>query len=55
MRGNGHVANHLIWVAALENLAYGDIDMHPHTLWLAQIFPDGVCNYGPGDVGRPTG
>jgi hypothetical protein len=41
--------------AALENGTYGDIDMRPYTLWLEQIFPDGVCNYGPGDVGRPTG
>ncbi len=40
--------------AALENGAYGDIDMRPHIHWLEQIFSDGVCNYAPGDVGRPA-
>ncbi len=32
---------------------YGDIDIAPYLDRLQAIFPDGVCDYSRGDVGRP--
>ena len=34
---------------------YGDTDMRPHRARLAEIFPDGVCDYARPGVGKPEG
>lgn len=40
---------------ALEQGVYGRVDMRPYSKDLKRIFPDGVCNYARGDIGRPHG
>jgi len=41
---------------AIENDVYYPIEINPATrVRLEQIFPDGVCDYTKGDVGRPAG
>lgn len=46
---------HLQSVAeAITAGVYGDIDMRPYQHRLEQIFPQGVCDYRRGDMGRPT-
>ena len=38
---------------AIANGTYRPIDMHPYRSALERVFPDGVCDYSQGDVGRP--
>ncbi|MEH6453642.1 MAG: DUF6351 family protein [Psychromonas sp.] len=39
--------------AAIENRIYGDLDMSEKVSILKQTFPNGVCDYMLGDMGRP--
>lgn len=38
---------------AIENGMYGDLDLSAQVNALKQTFPDGVCDYTLGDMGRP--
>ena len=38
---------------ALRDGTYGEVDMQPYANHLAQVFPNGVCDYPRGDAGRP--
>ncbi|MDI3324962.1 DUF6351 family protein [Pontibacterium granulatum] len=40
---------------ALDRGVYGRVDMRPYRQDLKRIFPQGVCNYEHGDIGRPAG
>ncbi|WP_341502372.1 DUF6351 family protein [Gallaecimonas sp. GXIMD4217] len=33
---------------------YGQVDMAPYRKLLKKVFPDGVCDYGRGDLARPS-
>lgn len=39
---------------ALGDGTYGEVDMQPYAYHLAQVFPDGVCDFTQGDAGRPV-
>ena len=39
---------------AIERGIYDDIDIKPHLKRLKKIFPEGVCDYSKGDLGRPA-
>jgi len=39
---------------AIERGVYGGIDMKPHLKRLKKIFPEGVCDFSKGDMGRPA-
>lgn len=38
---------------AIDSGVYGNLDMRPHIQRLHKIFPEGVCDYSKGDMGRP--
>jgi hypothetical protein len=39
--------------SAIASGLHQPIDMHPYRDALERVFPDGVCDYSQGDVGRP--
>jgi len=39
---------------AIEKGVYAPIDVSTYRAELQRIFPDGVCDYPLGDVGRPS-
>ncbi|MDP2559912.1 DUF6351 family protein [Psychrobium sp. 1_MG-2023] len=39
---------------AIKQSVYGDIAINKYQKQLEEAFPDGVCDYSQGDVGRPT-
>jgi hypothetical protein len=40
--------------AAIAAGLYAPVDMRPHAARLAEVFPEGVCDYRRGDAGRPA-
>jgi hypothetical protein len=38
---------------AIAGAVYGDFDIKPYQAELERIFPNGVCDYSRGDIGRP--